>query len=267
MSEPQFSVCVITKDEGESLPRLLASLQEFRSRGGQIVVVDNGSKDATPLLAKQMGADLLLVGDAFQFEVDAETTRAINRRFVIDGDAPVMVTGTKLFDYGAARNFAAWEARHDLIINPDADEAFTRLNVDALDALASSGLSRLHIDFVDQHDEDGRPTNRFISDSRVYDRRLWHWRGTMHETLEPRAESAGPTAFAQVRSEDCLLEHYQRSSSNRERYLAALAYAAYFDPTNARQAHCLGRQMMYEARYASAVHQFVRHAVGLEPSE
>ena len=41
--EPRFSVVTIVRNEANRLPRLLASLAEFRERGGEVVVLDTGS--------------------------------------------------------------------------------------------------------------------------------------------------------------------------------------------------------------------------------
>ena len=46
-TKPMFSVTLIAKNEERSLPSLLASLSEFRARGGEILLVDTGSTDKT----------------------------------------------------------------------------------------------------------------------------------------------------------------------------------------------------------------------------
>jgi len=49
----RLSVCIITLNEEESLPRALASLTEIAD---EIVVVDSGSTDRTAEIARQHGA-------------------------------------------------------------------------------------------------------------------------------------------------------------------------------------------------------------------
>ncbi len=49
----RLSVCIITLNEEENLPRALASLQEIAD---EIVVVDSGSTDRTPEIAREYGA-------------------------------------------------------------------------------------------------------------------------------------------------------------------------------------------------------------------
>src|ERR1700751_2841442 len=48
----RLSVCIITLNEEENLPRALASLQEIAD---EIVVVDSGSTDRTPEIAREYG--------------------------------------------------------------------------------------------------------------------------------------------------------------------------------------------------------------------
>jgi len=50
-----LSVCIITLDEEDNLPRCLASVQGLAT---QVVVVDSGSTDRTQELARQAGAEL-----------------------------------------------------------------------------------------------------------------------------------------------------------------------------------------------------------------
>ena len=81
-----FSVCVITSNEEQNLPRALNSVQGVAD---EIVVVDCGSKDRTQQIAREQGAAL--------FE------RAWT-------------------NYGEQRNFAAACARNEWVFTLDADE-------------------------------------------------------------------------------------------------------------------------------------------------
>lgn len=83
----QLSACLIVKNEAESLPRCLASLQGVAD---QTIVVDTGSTDQTQEIANQFGADLF---------------------------------GLKWPDhFGQARNFALAQAQGEWILQIDADE-------------------------------------------------------------------------------------------------------------------------------------------------
>jgi glycosyltransferase involved in cell wall biosynthesis len=58
-----FSICLIAKDEANMLPHLFDSLSEFKSRGGEIVLVDTGSTDDTVKIATDFGCKVCEVGD------------------------------------------------------------------------------------------------------------------------------------------------------------------------------------------------------------
>lgn len=60
-----LSVCIITLDEEDNLPRCLASVQGLAA---QVVVVDSGSRDRTREIARQAGAEV--VERAFTGHVD-----------------------------------------------------------------------------------------------------------------------------------------------------------------------------------------------------
>ena len=79
---PSFSVCVICRDGSRTMHRMMNSLDEFRRRGGQICVVDTGSRDRSENLARSYGADVTEVGDRFLHTVDAAKAAAINERFI-----------------------------------------------------------------------------------------------------------------------------------------------------------------------------------------
>jgi ADP-heptose:LPS heptosyltransferase/glycosyltransferase involved in cell wall biosynthesis len=93
---PRLSVVVITRNEEEALPALLASVREIAD---EVLVVDSGSSDRTVAIAE--GAGARVVFHAWP-------------------------------GYGAQRRFAASVARHDLILSLDADERPTPELVSAI---------------------------------------------------------------------------------------------------------------------------------------
>lgn len=257
MTAPLFSICVIAKNEAESLPHLLGSLTEFCHRGGDVFLLDTGSADATVKVAAAYGCRVFCAGDAFSFIVDSVMALKINLTFVVPPEHHVIKPGAVLFNYAEARNFAASKAHKDMICCPDADETFTHLDIDAINSFIYQGFQRFENDHCYLHDKDGKPINRFFWDARWYDRRAFRWRGTMHETLESIWPQVGPTF--RLPTNVCYIEHWPRPSKNKEKYLANLAYACHVDPTNERQAHCFGRELMFRGRYKSAIKQFMKH--------
>jgi len=250
---PKFSVCVVARDEERSLPGLLSSLRQFLDAGGDLVLLDTGSKDRTAQIALDAGASVTQVGPSrFSIPITPAVSAAVNAAFVEPNEECIIRAGMELFDYGAARNLAEALAKNDMVCTPDADERFEWLNIRAIDGLIESGAGRMEVDYQ------GNPTNRFWNDARWHDRRLWTWKGTMHERLVPRPDVA-MTVVERIPAEACFMTHHQVSHSNRINYLSNIAYDLYMDPTNERQAHCLARQLMYEKRYRSAIAVFMRH--------
>jgi tetratricopeptide (TPR) repeat protein len=94
---PHLSVCLIVKDEEQSLPD---ALQSVRDIAHQIVVVDTGSTDRTVELATELGAEV------HHFEW--------------------------CDDFSAARNFALEHARGDWVLVLDADEILPAEAIDPL---------------------------------------------------------------------------------------------------------------------------------------
>jgi glycosyltransferase involved in cell wall biosynthesis len=86
---PTISLCMIVKNEEETLKRTLESVKNYVD---EMIVVDTGSTDKTKEIAKSMGAVL------YDFEW-------IN-------------------DFAAARNYAKEQATSDWILQLDADEYF-----------------------------------------------------------------------------------------------------------------------------------------------
>lgn len=99
---PKVSVCIIARDEARVLPRCLASL---RGAYDELCVLDTGSADATPQVAKEFGARLAV----FKGCNDAEGRMA---------------------DFALARNTCLRMARGDWILSIDADEVLLKSSVE-----------------------------------------------------------------------------------------------------------------------------------------
>jgi glycosyltransferase involved in cell wall biosynthesis len=252
MSKPLFSICVITKNEAKTLPRLIQSLKEFQERGGEIVVVDTGSTDDTVAIATKAGCKVEAVGDKFITILDAETADKINKRFVVDSENEVVSAGKKFFDFSAARNYCATLASNDMISCADADEMFTKLNIDELNMLILAGCEQFEYNFVYAHDEYGKEAIKFIQ-SKFYDRRKCKWVNRVHEVLSGDAKR-------QLLDESTIkLEHHQQPAEHRGNYLSGLAYDCYLNPGNDRNLHYFARELMYCGRPKSALKAFNDH--------
>lgn len=247
-----FSVCLISKNESQTLPRLVGSLKEFQERGGEILVLDTGSTDNNVEVAKSLGCKVIEVGDKFRIKIDEELAKKINEKFIIDGEEPVVHDGESLFDFASARNYIADFASNDMVATPDCDEIYTKLDLDKIQKVISDGAEQLEYEFVFSHDAFGNPVIKF-KHCKFYNRKKLKWVGVVHEVLKGQAKMV-------YLGEDIIkLEHYQNEKTNRSGYLKGLAVDCYQNPNNDRNSHYFAREMMYLGRFKSAIKEFKNH--------
>lgn len=157
---PALSVCIIAKNEEAAIGRCLAAVKGISN---DIVVVDSGSVDRTIAIAQEMGA----------------------RTFVNPW------TG-----YGPQKRFAEDQARHDWILNVDADEVVTPALAAEIAALLASdpplAAYRIHVPTV----YPGRDRPRLWADdyniARLYDRRRVRYSSSaVHDRLDLNGQPVG----------------------------------------------------------------------------
>ena len=249
--EPNFSVVLIARNEEKTLPRLLASLEEFRNRGGEVVLVDTGSTDQTAQIAREAGCKVEEAGSRFLRSITAKQAYDINR-FLDHREAPIVAQGDTLFDFSAARNYAASLAKNDVVAMPDCDEIYTKLDLDSVCGAIAAGVEQLEYNFVFAHDAQGGELIKFLH-SKFYDRHKLKWTGIIHEVLQGDARR-------QLFDESVIkLEHWQNHETNRGGYLKGLALSVLEDPTNDRHSHYFGRELLYAGRPKSAILELRRH--------
>ena len=158
MKQVPISVCMIGKNEERFLEKTLDALRGFLEKmpkGSELVFADTGSSDHTR-------------------EIAARYTDRIYDFAWCD-------------DFSAARNFAASKAGNDLIFALDCDEVpveydaqeFCRLTAEYSDCLG---------DIVRQDwspESDGSASLVTTDIRRIYDRRLYRFRGIIHEQIIP----------------------------------------------------------------------------------
>jgi glycosyltransferase involved in cell wall biosynthesis len=218
----KFSVCLIARNEAANLWRLHKSLTEFLKRGGEVVLVDTGSTDNTPEVARGLGFKVFEVGERFLDTIEPALADSINKRFIVEGEEPIVKGGDKLFNYAAARNFSALRASNDLVSMPDCDEQYTNLDIDAIEKVIDQGFEQLEFHFIFAHYPNGQPAVQFRQ-CKFYDRRVMHWEGIVHEVL------VGNAKRTYLPPPILLLEHFQAPQTHRSRYLAGLALDCYKD--------------------------------------
>lgn len=252
--KPKFSIVVIARNEEQTLPRLLASLNEFIIRGGEVIVLDTGSQDQTANVAKSFGCKVFEVGKRFVVNLTQSEVNALNRKFVVGDDQPVISDkdSRSLFDYASARNYAASLAENNMISMPDCDEIFTSLDIDYVNNLINEGFEQLEFNFVFSHDEFGNEVIKFIQ-CKFYDRTKLEWKGIIHEVL------SGEAKRTLMEESKFKIEHYQNERTDRRHYLRGLAIDCYKNPDNDRNSHYFARELLYTGRYKSAIKEFERH--------
>lgn len=252
MNKPTFSIVALSRNEVKHIPRLLASLKEFFDRGGEFILVDTGSTDGTPDVARSLGATVHEVGDMFLVKVDQEMADKINNHFVVEGEEPLLKVGDRIFDFASARNHAAFLASNNMISNADCDEEFTKLDIDAIEAELAAGWNQFEYEFVFSHDQYGNPAIHFRQ-SKFYDKTCVKWVGVTHEVLQ------GPARIKYLDQSIFKLEHWQNLETNRSNYLRGLAVDCYQNPGNDRNSHYLGREMVWCGRPKSAIKELKKH--------
>lgn len=248
----KFSICVIGKNEAESLPRLAKSLEEFVRRGGDVVFLDTGSTDGTANVARDAGFRCEEIGERFVIELSAPTAAGINACFVARGEERIAKGGEGIFDYASARNFAASLAANDYIAFFDCDEFLAKLDIEGVEHALEGAFAKVYHPYIFAHAANGQPSIKF-NVNRIYDRQRVKYVGIIHEV--PAGEGAETTLPEEV----LLLDHIQKPEGRRQNYLLGLALDCYQNPNNDRNAHYFGRELLWRGRPRSAVRELRRH--------
>lgn len=246
---PRFSVAVVVRNEAQRLPRLLDSLVEFRSRGGEVVVVDTGSEDDTPEVAKAAGCRVAIEPRRFNGRLTEKQARRINESFCRAGEGPIASAGERLFRIARARNFAASLARHPFILILDGGDVVEAMDIDWIDvSIRAGGLAAYLFDervlnswgwSVELHDW-------------LYDRRRLAWRGLAHDFLAP-IRPAASNAQARLSRAQLLVSHHTDLNKPRGYQIAGTALEALADRSSVRWNYFLGRELLSRGYLQSAL--------------
>lgn len=147
----EISICIITKNEAQKLERCLKALQPYNF---EIVVVDTGSTDNTKEMALQYTNSLY--------------------------DFPWCD------DFAAAKNYAVQKVKNDTVMFIDSDEYLQELDDKELWKVIIThpeGVGRVEIISIVEKDGESIRTKEWVS--RIFNRRLYHYSGRIHEQLVP----------------------------------------------------------------------------------
>lgn len=250
MTTPSFSVVVVARNEARTLPVLAGSLGPFLSAGGEFIVLDTGSDDDTVRVARDAGARVETVGTQCHSMLSDAQAAAIGARFARHGEGPLVQAGQVLFDFGRAREHASQLASHDFVWHIDASDVVEALDLDFLDASVRCGEAN-SFDYVLRV---GSASLRIV---RFFDRRLYRWRGRVHEV--PFASGAAMTGRRVSCDERQLSLRHLRGEKTRN-YLAGLALDVLDDPNTPRWRYYLGRELSYGRWFRSAIGVLRTHA-------
>ena len=185
-----ISACLIVRDEASTLR---ACLESIRPHVDEIVVVDTGSVDDSPAIAREF---------ADKFEVFLDCNEA---------------ESGLIADFSLARNRSFAIATHDVAIWVDADDIL--VGGEHLRRFAEEATSRkaggaenyqLLAPYEYAHDEQGRVTLLQYRERMVYPRQRFEWRFPVHEGL---LLAGGNGDMRAERTEDFRLIHQSRKST------------------------------------------------------
>jgi len=245
---PPFSIAVIARDEARALPRLLEALAPFVASGGDVVVVDTGSGDATAALARAAGCRVAEEGDRFASALDEASARAIEGRFARGGEGPVVAVGARVFRFAEARERASALARRDWVLQLDAGDELLAFDAAFLGARIRERAPR-RLSYALRL---GGATLRV---SRFCDRRRARWAGRAHEALRDIGAGEPPL---EVSPDRLLIRHHKQEKPRS--YLAGLALDALEAPGDPRWLHYVGRELHYLGFPRSALAALEEHA-------
>lgn len=256
---PRFSIVVLARNEAWALPRLLWNLEEFVERRGEVLVLDTGSTDATPAIAETQGCRVELVHDRFDAVLDEAQAVEIQRRFARGGSGPLVEAGQRLFHFGNARQHAGWLTSNRFVLQLDASDEVSALDIDAFDRWIDAGN-------VDAFEYDQLYGTIQLRISRFYDRTRHHWEGRVHELP---VRSGGPSTPRMRCDRTQLVVRHHKDEAKPRTYLAGLALQVMQSPHQPRWWHYLGRELFYHRHYESAIAAFAQHVsmAGAWPAE
>ena len=146
-----ISVCIITKNEANYLRECLSCLKKYPF---EIVVTDTGSEDDSVSVAKEYTDKVFFYGWCN--------------------------------DFSAARNYCVAQATNDMVMIVDTDEFVQDFDWDGLCAVVEKNcdkVGRINLNNVYRRNGILNSTNEKLS--RIFDRRLYTYTGSIHEQITP----------------------------------------------------------------------------------
>ena len=248
---PAFSVGAIVRNESEGLPRLLESLAEFRHEGGEVIVLDTGSEDETPRIAREAGCRVFSEPKRFEGQVTSKQAERIQAEFSRDGEGPLLRPGTRFFDFAGARNFADSLAGKPFVLAVDGRDVVEAMDIAFVDGCVRSGDAQV-LRFETRRWQRGG----WVLEARDYlhDRRHTTWVGRDHPQVRPLDPQA-PFERRMLPRDRLRVTHDSHPTKSREHQLAGVALDVLSSPHSSHRRLLLGHEL--------AARGFVRSATAI----
>jgi glycosyltransferase involved in cell wall biosynthesis len=189
MSHPEgISIVLLTKNCAKSLQDCLDSVNEFidRDSGDEIVVVDTGSSDNTPVVAEQCGARVFRhpeLNSAGMLDLVKQYLPAQYQKCAEDAQ----FNDGFLADFAAARTLADTYTKNNLLLWLDSDDVLVggpALRETAANFFKNHENTTLFLQYDYAFDPDGTCSTSLWRE-RFYRKGLFSWKGVCHESLIP----------------------------------------------------------------------------------
>ena len=255
---PRFSICVIAKDEEETLPGLAKSLEFFLQHGGEVVLLDTGSTDGTVKLAEKLGFRAFANKGRFEARLNKMQARKLNDRVCDPRDGTIFTAGQSSFHFSEARNACTQLATHDMVLCLDASDRVDALDFGYINDAIEAGYNSFYYELALK---EGSGTSSLLTAHRFYNRRIEDWQGTTHEALYSRGKKEALEAhkMALQRGSLHVVHERQPGRAPRDPYMTGLAIDAVSHPNNALVAHNFGRALLYADKPQSALKVLEKH--------
>jgi len=182
MSRAPISLCMIVRNEEQTLQACLESVRPYVD---EICIVDTGSTDSTPIIAREF-ADVFVVDTSFN---DSEG---------------------RLENFGLARQRSFDIASHDWVLWLDADDVL--VGGEHLASLTDhSGPCQYFFEYDYATDANGKVIFQLDRERLSFPRSEFRWEGAIHEVLVPRGS---PSCFRE--SKVRVIHHRQKKTGTAD---------------------------------------------------
>lgn len=236
----KFSIVTIAYNEAENIVKLASSAEKFMKAGGKLFLLDTGSTDGTPDVARKLGFQTFeTITTGVKFEKTLNTTALKQWRAKNHIVKDVVHTPTTFFSFDDARNFASeLPDLEDMIFFMDGCDKFINFDYEKVNELITQGYEKLTV-YQDYQGLIG-VINRF------YNRKKGFWRDHIHEYIE--IENVKDYT---IPKETLLIYHDKKEKDRSAKYMAGLIASHIKNPTP-RLDYYIGRELYYQKFYVDA---------------